>query len=239
MHWVYDSDEGSDYHDAVNFEKFQRWIENYMLPSFHAKYPGKVPILVLDNAPYHVFGLFNPMSASLTKRDLENKLRSMGVNIIKVNRQDAEGNRIEKEFSMPFGKGGKNHPTNDELRTVTMKLMKERNDNELKTWVERVEGLEVIYTPPYMPSFQTIELVWTDTKNYVAKQYQTGRSFETFLSDNQIRSWGVDCNKLVQHCRRSMNSWISQDKVISGNLEKLIVPENYQRELESFSSLVS
>ena len=33
-----------------------------------------------------------------------------------------------------------------------------------------------------------------------------------------------------------MNSWTSQDKVLSGNLEKLIVPENYQRELESFNS---
>ena len=41
MHWVYDSDEGSDYHDAVNFEKSQRRIEHYILPSFHAKYPGK------------------------------------------------------------------------------------------------------------------------------------------------------------------------------------------------------
>ena len=88
-----------------------------------------------------------------------------------------------------------------------------------------------------MPSFQPIELVWEDTKNYVAKQYQTGRSFENILSDDQIRSWEVDCNKLVKHCRRSINSWISQDKVLSANLEKYIVPENYQRELESFNYL--
>jgi hypothetical protein len=33
-----------------------------------------------------------------------------------------------------------------------------------------------------------------------------------------------------------MNSWIRKDKVLWGNLEKLIVPENYQRELESFNS---
>ena len=42
-----------DYHDQMDCDTFMMWVERRMLPAFEARYPGKVCILCLDNAPYH------------------------------------------------------------------------------------------------------------------------------------------------------------------------------------------
>ena len=83
----------------------------------------------------------------------------MGINMIRVSRVDEAGVTTERDFFRPYGRGGKNNPTSDELRAATMKLMKDRNDEQLKPWIERGNDLECIFTPPYMPCFQPIELM--------------------------------------------------------------------------------
>ena len=42
-----------DYHDTMDGEFFQYWVEKRLVPAFERKYPGKKMVLCLDNAPYH------------------------------------------------------------------------------------------------------------------------------------------------------------------------------------------
>lgn len=39
-------------------------------------------------------------------------------------------------------------------------------------------GWQVIFTPPYTPQFQPIEMVWGHCKGHVARQYVSSRTFE-------------------------------------------------------------
>ena len=40
-----------DYHESMNSQNFGEWVQQRLVPTFEAKYPGKKMILVLDNAP--------------------------------------------------------------------------------------------------------------------------------------------------------------------------------------------
>ena len=40
-----------DYHESMNSQNFDEWVQQRLVPTFEAKYPGKKTILVLDNAP--------------------------------------------------------------------------------------------------------------------------------------------------------------------------------------------
>ena len=40
-----------DYHDSMNSTNFGEWVDQRLVPTFEANYPGKRMILVLDNAP--------------------------------------------------------------------------------------------------------------------------------------------------------------------------------------------
>ena len=42
-----------DYHDQMDCDMFMLWMERRLVPAFEAKYPGKIMVLCLDNAPYH------------------------------------------------------------------------------------------------------------------------------------------------------------------------------------------
>jgi transposase len=222
----------------MNSDSFEEWIDDYFIPSFQAKYPGKKCSLVLDNAPYHIFGMFNPLAKSVTMANLSEKLRSLGVLKIKVTRENGQ----VYEFSVPrpgesWGRG-QNKPTADEVKRATLKAMKEAGDSELLTWLENrfnELGWEVIFTPPYLPAFQPIELLWADCKNYIAKNYTTGRNFETIKSDFVAKSQTVDGAKLIRHAEDRMNTWIQLDTILSGSLDELIVPEDCETFFDSYN----
>ena len=50
--WKAESSSG-DYHDNMNSDMFMKWVEQRLVPTFEAQFPGKKMILIADNAPYH------------------------------------------------------------------------------------------------------------------------------------------------------------------------------------------
>ena len=67
-----------DYHDTMDGEFFQYWVENRLVPAFEGKYPGKKMILCLDNAPYHHAQRedgFRP--SSMTKSEIVERLPTL------------------------------------------------------------------------------------------------------------------------------------------------------------------
>lgn len=229
--WQYKAD--GDYHSAMNSDEFKNWVNQFIL-AFQAKYPGKKCTLVLDNAPYHMCGMFNPLASSVTIKELTDYLKRMKDEKIRVTRN---GLLYEFDIENPGSSRKKaDKPTKEELQAATMQAMKEKDDEFLYTWLElrfKELGWEVIFTPPYLPAFQPIELVWADCKNYIAKSYRTGRSFDMIKSDFIAKSQTVDGAKLVRHAEDRMNTWIEQDSVLSGSLENLIIPPEYKYLVDS------
>ena len=52
--WLWEAQKRTgDYHKNMNAESFMDWVNNRLLPAFSESFPGKKPIVILDNASYH------------------------------------------------------------------------------------------------------------------------------------------------------------------------------------------
>ena len=122
--------------------------------------------------------------------------------------------------------------------------MKYYKSNKPEVLDSRVEGVfrekqwEIIWTPPYCPKFQPIELVWGVGKQRAATLYKPGRTMKE-TKEHLRRGWygGVgsadevwaECN--VAGCWRTamgeIDQWIAKDNVVNpgqgvtGNLANL------------------
>ena len=180
-----------DYHDNMNSKNFMTWFETAMIPAVKAQYPGKKVVFVMDNAPYHcVLPDGVPNFNKLKRDELCAELDKRGV--------------AYKKRGDP-GVGGEWDRV-DALR----KLLKD--DVELG-WGGRIPYLvehvaeqhkyEVVFTPPYYPELQPIELLWGNVKYHVANLFRGERSMrelEEHLLD-AFHKFGTaeHCQKLIQH----------------------------------------
>jgi hypothetical protein len=114
--------------------------------------------------------------------------------------------------------------------------------------VERLlqsKGYEVLWTPPYCPDLQPIELFWVAGKNHVARHFYTGRtmketvellrdgwygSFDKFPVGHCRYKRPVNCQKLwdtaLEHAK---TKFIPLCDGISGTIGALVVDENYDK----------
>ena len=194
-------------------------------------------ILILDNAPYHVFEHFNPMSGAMTNSVLVTKLREMKIESIACDRREKGEINLEildnVDFKLPLHPKG---PSVMELQRFTLKCMKGNDVEGFYCWIEKhfsQKDWQIIFTPPYLPAFQPIELMWADCKNHVASKFKKGRKWEEIETDFRSRSWGVDCSKLVRHAEDCMDAWIANDTVLSGSLRNLVVNEQFRQRIEA------
>ncbi|CAM9886349.1 unnamed protein product, partial [Hapterophycus canaliculatus] len=132
-----------DYHAAMTDTMFMEWLEHRLAPAYNAvpEFKDKKMILVLDNASYHHgFDAEVKVPETNTKKHNVELLRKYGAGREEVATATREYMHLH-------------HPEKLEERVVT--FMREK-------------GWELIWTPPYMPSFQPIELFWQHGKHYVS-----------------------------------------------------------------------
>jgi hypothetical protein len=183
--WVAQSHSG-DYHDNMNSTLFMLWVQDKLIPTFESTYPGKVMVLVADNAPYHHSRAIGSL-ASLSKSDLVKLMEDYQINYvdlpIKTNSrielasQESElddlgikdlGDRIRVQFdpAHQMMRAGLKKPTVgslEELKISFITYLKLNKPEALECKVEamlRGRGHEVLWTPPYCPELQPIELFW-------------------------------------------------------------------------------
>ena len=173
----------NDYQKNMDADTFMAWIERRLVPVFNAMYPGKKTILILDNEPYH-HGMADdwksPLQASKTA-NLKLCREVDGVDSISVSRDGytlafalpAEGNGFEQ---FPAG------PSVKELQHATHHALQDKAPQKLETRAERYfrekDLGDLLFTPPYCPALQPIELFWAHGKNYVAEKFQAGRTLD-------------------------------------------------------------
>ena len=112
----------------MNFDKFQRWINDYFIPTWKASFPRKKCVLVLDHCPYHLGGMTNPLSMSKTEctaalHKLLGRKKTFSVN--------RNGKLIQYKLptvSESFAKAPRG-PFTDELRVATYQALNEKAPN--------------------------------------------------------------------------------------------------------------
>ena len=130
----------------------------------------------------------------------------------------------------------KNGVSKEEVASVTRRFFKESYPEKLEEKAEtytREKGWGLIWTPPYMPTFQPIELFWQHGKAYVSINFQKGRTMAEVwerIRLGLVRLPGMDragggvessrlFGKFVEHAFGKMNEWIS---LYGGNLSDTV-----------------
>ncbi|CAB1111725.1 unnamed protein product [Ectocarpus sp. CCAP 1310/34] len=158
-----------DYHAAMTDSMFMEWLERRLSPAYNAvpDFKGKKMILVRDNASYHQgFDAEVKVPETNTKKYNVELLRRYGVRSIKVKRAAANGRVVQQRFEVPTDEGStlpdarrEGGVSREEVATATREYFRLNHPEKLEERVEtfmREKGWELIWTPPYMPTFQPI-----------------------------------------------------------------------------------
>ena len=207
-----DGQDDSDYHNTMTGVKFIAWVRNRLLPTFNEVYPGKRMYLVLDNAAYHKPRDESWISASkaINKHELAHQLLDLGVQQLTTSR----GNVVPAHrFEADLGAGG---PSKDDLIAAVEKWLEDHPDHN-RTVIEQLFddiGYVLIYTPPFCPEVQPIELLWAKVKRYVSDRATHNRSVtearqQTEEGFEQITK--MFCNSIIKHCHDWIDSFLQTD----------------------------
>ncbi|CAN0312171.1 unnamed protein product [Ectocarpus sp. 4 AP-2014] len=255
-----------DYHDAMTDKMFMEWLERRLAPAFKAKYGNKKMILVLDNASYHHgYDAEVGVPESNSKGYNTGLLRKYKRRKITVEREvtSSAGVRSKKyTFQVPAtgtfpqanSKCGKG-VSGPEVALATRAFFQLKHPTKLMEKVETFmngRGWQLIWTPPYMPSFQPIELFWQHGKQYVSFNFKTKRTMAEVWAqvrkgwygdltwEGQKGGWKpADCSKLVAHAVKEMNKWVASDPVLRGQMGALEqVPESYEDDAPGHNDIV-
>ena len=221
-------------------------------------------VLVADNAPYHHKRKIGSL-ASLSKKQVIELMVKHEVEWIELPMNDIQmqhletldedsrneidrGETIQIDFDphLQSERAGRNPFIGncDELKVSFVNYLREEKPELLACKVESVlreRGHEILWTPPYCPDLQPIELFWATGKNHVAKWYFKGRSmkdtvqllrdgwygtFNRFGASDSKRKTPVDCRKLVARSIDMANKkFVPRCEGISGLIGSLEISE--------------
>lgn len=224
-----------DYHKSVDGDVFISWVENRLIPAYKAIYKNKKMVLVLDNAPYHhchPADWKNPNQ--MTKLEIASWLVDQNFEQIEVFREGQK--RTFGLASLFANRSSKYAPTVEEMKHVMKQHLAEHPELN-RTRLQEIfnkHGYQLIFTPPYTPQVQPIELVWAHVKNYVARQTDAHTNVEQlqalvrqgFYGDAANAHEGIGsalCQRLLTCCHRWMNEFIKDDEDLDGDLANLVV----------------
>jgi len=223
----------ADYHKNMNGENFMKWVKQRLIPAFKTQYSnGEKMILVLDNAPYHHCRGENYVDPKKLKRtELFNEL------ILLAKKTTMKILRGSKEVIVDLANLRKtargslrgNVPVNGELRAELSEWLErhpEHTTGQLQTLFDEL-GWELLWTPPYTPTLQPIELTWAHCKGYVAEHFFTGRNiedtrnalFDAFYGAGSYKGYTVElAQKHIAHCHSWCDVYIENDTCLAGDI---------------------
>lgn len=252
--WIFEGKvKKEDYHRNMNSDNFMLWVERRLIPAIRAKYPDKKAFLVLDNAPYHGGRDENFVDPNSTTR-------SQGIEFLRTEAKMSEIVVKRDSGSYTFNlaraartkRGSKHAPYAHEIRAAMAEYLKTRPDLQLSRLQALFEelGWKLIFTPPYTPSLQPIEMVWAYVKWWVREAFRPGRNMKRLLFDIHNGFYGCEeekgitkavegvteerCAKYISKAHRHMNEFIEADPQLDGNIFDLVqLPERPLNEEEN------
>lgn len=202
-----------DYHTGINSSKWVAWLNNRLIPTFKARYPGKKCTLVLDNARYHHARPHDWTTPSqMSKVQCASFLEHHRVLSISAVRDG-----VERRFAAStYLQRGRAAPTLVELKAAVSAHLA-TNPSINTTLPQRAftkEDWQLLYTPPYVPEVQPIELVWATVKHIVAANNKNNRSVEEARNQTEVAFEQIQADAYlarVVHCQQYISDWMRTD----------------------------
>ena len=173
-----------DYHKNVGGDTFTLWVKNRLVPTFQALYPDKKMILVMDNASYHRPRDSDWVAPNQMKyEECLDYLQKNNVNEFSIGEGDDKKTFLspyKREAGIKKKKGDPILPTTPQLKEAVKQHLK-TNSHINKTRIDKIFeplGYTIVWTPPFTPEFQPIELAWAQIKGEVAKKYEHRRTIQ-------------------------------------------------------------
>ena len=189
-------------------------------------------ILVLDNAPYHHNIPLGPVG-KMNKATLADYLVANGCSAAKPLevgdqkydptqpsfRETARAGNIGQTAAMPA------------LRTATIAWFRKHNPKMLESVLVtsfKERGWSVLFTPPYCPDLQPIELFWAAGKNWARLQnLEHRRKVKQCIADLRDGWYGggpkkkdpCDCGELVKHMLKKADERVKFDEFLEGSVQ--------------------
>jgi transposase len=198
-----------DYHTAITGSSWVAWLNNRLIPTFKALFPGKKMILCLDNAKYHHARPANWISPTQMSQLLcRSFFEAHHITHITAQRDD-NAVSLSVTSSAPPNKRAKLPEMKEAIR---LHLLSHPDINvTLPQRAMRALGWQLLYTPPYVPEVQPIELVWATVKQMVARQGTSKRKIEECRSQTEkaLDQLSADaCLARITHCQNYISEWL-------------------------------
>jgi transposase/ribosomal protein L30E len=260
--WLANSKAG-DYHDNMTSDMFMQWVEKKLLVTFKKLHPTAKMVLVADNAPYHHKRQIGSL-ASLSKSKLLDMMETHGCDYVDIPVSDRRFDALDlgdvsgvtdmggyfrvefqkEDFEQRASKNKPFLPNLDELRLGFAEWLRDNKPEARECLVERLlreSGHDVLWTPPYCPDLQPIELFWAAGKGRVSDQFENGRKMKETVADLRDGWYGnkhklsaqdaadpdifvepSDCGKLAEHAIKMANKrFIAMCPGLSGMIGNL------------------
>jgi hypothetical protein len=163
----------------------------------------------------------------MNKHNLAHQLMDLGVTQLTTSTGHVVLSHL---FEAKKSMGG---PSKEDLIAATAKWLDENPDHN-RTVIEQLfddVGHTLVYTPPFCPEVQPIELLWAKVKRYVADRSLLGRSItearqQTEEGFEQITK--MFCNSIIKHCHDWIDAFLktesAEDLQQCGSLAGVINP---------------
>jgi len=216
-----DGQDDADYHNTMNGVKIIAWLRSRLFPTFEHLYPGKMMYLVLDNATYHAPRDETWISASQARNKHQLAHQLLDLEVPQLVTVDASHRVIPAHmFEAKRSEGG---PSKDDLLAAVQKFLDEHPDHN-RTVIEQLmsdKGYSLVYTPPFCPEVQPIELLWAEVKRYVAdrcyhKRSPTEAREQTEEGFAQV-TYGFILN-IIKHCHNWIDGFLATGE--AGDLQQ-------------------
>jgi transposase len=173
--WEAQSSSG-DYHDNMNKDNYYKWVTEKLLPNL-----SKNSVVVLDNATYHCHQSNRDPNSNSLKKDMINWLteNNISFNSTMLKPQIYDIIRKHKQVFIKYSLDG--------------------------IGILSKEGHDIIRLPPYHPDLNPIEMIWSQVKQYIAKQNHNG-----------------SIKKIAELCKQKMESMGNSEwGAVCANVKKL------------------
>jgi len=191
-----------DYHDCMDGDRFLAWLEKRLLPAFAALFPCQKMILVMDNASFHhQHSDLHITPSAMSRAECVSFLEHIG---------------DERYSTQQLYSRARSAPTKKQLQERVRELLRanpdlQPGDTKVAALMKK-HGHMLVYTPPYTPAFQPIELLWAELKRQAGLYSALGRSEVEARAQAEAFFHSVTdvrCQSLIRHAHGKMDEFIA------------------------------